>query len=72
MKSADDQTVLNDQVFPHQLIFFFPGGQDDARIDQPQIVKEWFKGHKTSFSNINWPPQSQPLILIENLCDVLE
>ncbi len=47
---------------------------NNARIQQAKIVKEWFRQHDTSFSHIDWPLQSPESDLnpIENLWDVLE
>ena len=35
-------------------------------------MNDWFKGHETSFSHMDCPPQTPHLNPIENLWDVLE
>ena len=57
--------------------FFMPDGtdifqDDNVRINWVQIVKEWFWQRKTSFSHMDWLPESPELNPIEELWDVLE
>lgn len=42
---------------------------ENGRISQAEIVKDWFREHDT-FSFMDWPPQSPELNPTENL-DVL-
>ena len=75
IKLDDFLNILNEQ-FCFFFFFsingvFFPGGMDifqekNATIHRAQIVKEWFRERETSFSHMDWPPQSPDLNPNEN------
>lgn len=71
MSSTHYMNLLNDQLFP-TIDFVFPGGtgifqDDNARIYQAEIVKEWSMRHHFYTS---WPPQRLNLNPTENVWDV--
>jgi len=45
---------------------------DNVRIPQTRVMEEWFREHQTSFSHIDWSPQSPGLNLTESFWAVPE
>ena len=49
------------RFFHEEMFLFFPGGMDifqndEVRIQEIQMVKDWFREDKTSFSHMDWTP----------------
>lgn len=61
-KRSADYLNMNDQVFPSSGFFFLDDTDifqdNEARMHQAHILKEWFRENETSFSHKAWPPQS--------------
>ncbi|GBM86487.1 hypothetical protein AVEN_241130-1 [Araneus ventricosus] len=60
MKSQHYLKALNNQVIPSMGVSFHDGTRmfldDNAMIHRVQIIQNWFREHKNSFSHMNWPP----------------
>ncbi|XP_037531032.1 claudin-15a [Nematolebias whitei] len=67
-KAGGENYVLKGRIAGTAGVLFIL--QDDTRIHQPQILKEWFGEHETSFSDTDWPLAESRPDPSENLWDV--